>query len=525
MLNKWFKIVALLLFCAALHAVPAGALPRGAGGASGGSGDLPFTALTTKFISPSGNDANPGTSGSPWASPNHAMNCGDVIIAAAGTYSTEWATWGTVSNCPSTSGGIDGTGGVYTATVLCAGPDLTSCPHTGMRINASNWAVEGFKASKTTGDGFCFLADASATSSTRYGYIAFINDIATNCLTGFATADGGHPSGSPGNGIGEWAVMGSIAQNANQEGLCIGAIDDAGPANFDSFSGTVVYYSGNFAINNQAPSCTGLADVEGLFWDTFDAHGFTGKSVMENNISFNNGGIGFAVFMQATVSSTLSMTFNHNTSFHNLACLQAATAGAVFGDQNFNLTGGFPWTISVQNSLLQGDLSTVGCGSGGWIYGLQVGGTVGSTSFSSSGNLIRGITGACHLGPVCDAGNNERAGDGYALGSDSYGTASFTNTSDLLTNWIGAPNCTGKADVASCMGWNNGSQTATSLTPIADLVATAGAAAGKGYQPPGPCAANSLYPTWVKGIVYLQWNSGSSTITEKAGLVNKPCSM
>jgi hypothetical protein len=75
------------------------------------------------------------------------------------------------------------------------------------------------------------------------------------------------------------------------------------------------------------------------------------------------------------------------------------------------------------------------------------------------------------------------------------------------------------------MGWNNGSQTATNPSFIYDLTPTAGGTAGKGYQPPGACAADPDYPTWLKGVVYLQWNSGTGAITENAGLINKPCGL
>src|ERR1700746_1912547 len=62
---------------------------------------------TTYFLAPAsagGNDANSGTSaGSPWLSPNHSLNCGDVIIAAASnSYSASnfgFGEWGTVT-CP-----------------------------------------------------------------------------------------------------------------------------------------------------------------------------------------------------------------------------------------------------------------------------------------------------------------------------------------------------------------------------------------------------------------------------------------
>ena len=94
-------------------------------------GSVPFVALHTYYMSPTGSDSATGTSPSTaWASPNHALNCGDVIIMKAGTYSALPA-WGTVSNCPSRSGGIDGTGGIYFAVVLCAGPDLGSCAVSG----------------------------------------------------------------------------------------------------------------------------------------------------------------------------------------------------------------------------------------------------------------------------------------------------------------------------------------------------------------------------------------------------------
>src|ERR1700677_2317272 len=58
---------------------------------------------TSYFISPTGSDSNNGTStGTPWLTPNHAVNCGDTITAAAGTYANaNFITnqWGTVT-CP-----------------------------------------------------------------------------------------------------------------------------------------------------------------------------------------------------------------------------------------------------------------------------------------------------------------------------------------------------------------------------------------------------------------------------------------
>ena len=117
-------------------------------------------------MSPTGSDSNNGlTAATAWATPNHAVSCGDVIIAAAGSYPDLSSTLGTVSNCPSTSGGIDGTGGVYFATLLCGGSYVGACYITtkaattgntvGIQITQSNWAVEGWYVN-TSGHGRAF---------------------------------------------------------------------------------------------------------------------------------------------------------------------------------------------------------------------------------------------------------------------------------------------------------------------------------------------------------------------------------
>lgn len=100
--------------------------------AEGQSVAVPFTALSTYYISPTGNDQSAGTSPkTAWATPHHNVNCGDVILVEPGNYILgKYITafgannWGTVANCPSRSGGIDGTGGIHFAIVLCAGPRL-----------------------------------------------------------------------------------------------------------------------------------------------------------------------------------------------------------------------------------------------------------------------------------------------------------------------------------------------------------------------------------------------------------------
>src|SRR5713101_5055172 len=104
---------------------------------------------TTYFLAPAsagGNDSNSGLSASaPWLTPNHSVNCGDVIVAAASTaysYTSFGYNWGSVT-CPA---------GNNVAWLKCVTFD--ACKITvsaggdsnhGMSINNSYWGVQGWE--------------------------------------------------------------------------------------------------------------------------------------------------------------------------------------------------------------------------------------------------------------------------------------------------------------------------------------------------------------------------------------------
>jgi hypothetical protein len=471
-------------------------------------------------MAPNGSDEAAGTSvTTPWASPNHKVVCGDVIIAAPGTYGN-FSTWGPVSNCPSTSGGIDGTGGVYFATLLC-GDTMGSCTSSGMRVAANNIAVEGFQASAASS--FCYLADGTATNTTRYQFIAFINDIAANCDDGFTTGDGGKNHNVPGNGIDEFAVVGDIAYNANNDPICVAAIDDPGPSQMDTNAWTHVYFGGNFAINNHNKCGT---DGEAFMFDTFDAHGFAAQAVMENNIAYLSARYAINLYYQGLNTGNSTFIVRNNTLFANDSANEGqATSNIGCGDitvQSAKST--LPYPISIYNNIVQTNyVNQGGISTQCYIYAGLTGGVY-NTTWGGSGitNIMSGEA-APTCKAACDPGDDVIAYNGGSYGTNTYESPAFNNTSDLLTNRTGQPNCSGYTSTTACMGWNYSAQTATSDTPISDLTATATAASGKGYQPPGACAPNSLYPTWLKGIVYLQWDG--TNLWEYAGLVQKPCGL
>ncbi len=99
----------------------------------------------------------------------------------------------------------------------------------------------------------------------------------------------------------------------------------------------------------------------------------------------------------------------------------------------------------------------------------------------------------------------------FPFGTNTYSDPGFANPGGLPTT---APNCANYINTTDCM--NKRYNIAANLAP-------SGAAVGKGYRPPGPCAPDPYFPAWLKGVVYLHWNG--SSLTENGGLITMPCSM
>lgn len=491
-----------------------------------------FTALHTYFISPTGSGST-CSSASPCATPNaHASVCGDVWIARAGAYATSWSSGLSAqpTTCPSTSGGIDGTGGIYFATVVCETAfacNMASTVTTGgsmLQVTANNWSVQGFVFSATNKHGIRGPSPYScATSTTVIHHIAWINDISYQNDQSFGNNDCALNENVPGNGTDYWAVIGSIAEEGVADSICLGAIDAVGMANIDTNAGTHVMLAGNFSYQNQSTLCTN-SDKEGLMFDTLDSHGVVGTYVAQDNMIWTSAWAAIQIFQQSNNSSAPIVDILHNTTFANEQN-SIFTTGAT-GEINGATLGGFPWVVTIQNNISLANVATVGGGGGGPVFAYSTGGTLGSNNWTVGGtsgqtNIFKAVGSSCP--DTCNSGDDVRAGNGYSFGTNTYTNPLFNNTTDLLANWITPPNCSGKSDVAACMGWNYTGQTATANTPIYDLIPTAAAASGKGYRAPGACAADSNWPAWLKGVVYLVWNG--TGLTENAGLVQKPCNV
>lgn len=436
---------------------------------------------TSYFISPTGSDSNNGLSaGSPWLTPNHAVNCGDTINAAAGTYNQAnfiFGNWGAVANCPAPNG-------LYFAQLKCAGPSVTSCiindtASNAMVVDKSNWAVVGWTASSTKGA--CFAASPGTVAATIH-HIAFVNVIANGCL------DNGVSSftnfgGSPQFGVDYFAIVGAVAYNAAQTtAVCASGVSVYEPANFDTLPGTHIFLGGIFSFENLDPvSCASNQnlDGEGIIFDDWShsqqtGSAYTGQGVIEQSMLLYNGSSGVLIF-----NNTAGQVFvNSTTSFGSYTNNPTANRFYV-GELLFN---GSTSTTQATGNLLQATIASV---TGGNVYGCFVG--LGGVNDVVNGNYCFGVGGS---------NTHSDSSPGFSFGSNTAATPNFVNPTVPS-----APNCAGLATTTACMA-----------TTIANFTAQAVGAAGLGYQPPGSCTPDPLYPVWLKGIV-------------PNGIITKPCGM
>src|SRR5579862_9774073 len=148
----------------------------------------------TYYLAPSANCGSDGRSvlspQSPWLSPHHQLNCGDVIVAKAGLYSNAnfyTGRWGKV-NCPS---------GDNVAWLMCETFDacrINATANQGMWVDQSYWGVQGWEITTSASNlyGTCFIARPNWVAPAEIHHIIFANDVANGCSqSGFAVVNHG----------------------------------------------------------------------------------------------------------------------------------------------------------------------------------------------------------------------------------------------------------------------------------------------------------------------------------------------
>ena len=463
--------IIVALFCLAL------------GGWTHGVGYIP----QTYYLSPSGSDSNNGTSsGTPWLTPAHNINCGDTIIEAAGSYNAnnfQRGAWGVIKNCPSTAG-------VYFASLKC--PSLTACiwsissggVNLDMVLDQSNWAIIGgeFSTTGTSGTSDCIAVTPSTTANIHH--IALINLFFNGC-NGY----GIHMVSFYANAaysVDYLAVVGAVVYAA--QGQCPEAVEFWQPSNYDTLPGTHWYLAGVFAWDTIGGIDGGTCpyDGNGVNFDTWGTNNYTGQTVAEQSLLIGNYGPGLALNGVGTAVVAPWVVRNVTTYGNNLNPASASAEGEI--GSNYNTQGAA--VASLENNIA---VATAASENSYLLYGMQfLNFPVASVV---SGNYVFN---SAVSSSSCGTGQNFniQGSAGFTLGSNTCASPNFVNP--VIP---GAPSCNAYSTTTACM---------SGLGIIANFVAQAGGAAGLGYQPPGNCTADAYFPTWLNGIIPI-------------GLITQPC--
>lgn len=422
-----------------------------------------------------GSDANNGTtSGTPWLSPNHSVNCGDTITAAASAsyLPANFAAtkWGTVT-C---------TAGNNVAWLTCATFDackITAGSSNGMLVSANYWGVQGWEVDGTASSGICF--DSFPNTTANIHHIIFANDIANGCgRSGFQSAI--FTSGSK-YGVDYIAIVGVIAYNAAQGSAdCNSGVSVYEPRATDSLPGTHIYVSGVFAWGNvDGNPCAGgtPSDGEGILIDTPDGaqdslSPYSQQIVVDNSILVANGGRGFEVYRNSNGSAPFAhIYFRHLTAWgddtdasQNLAFCSEGLINAAVNVESF--------------ANLVVTAGATGCDSDALYAYYIANGNASDHVYQNSGYSA--------------AGNN--TGTSTSSGF-SYGPANTFGANPGFANATapGAPSCGSFASVPACMA-----------TVIANFTPTTAAAKAYGYQAPiSTSVYDPLFPQWLCNVTNL----------------------
>jgi len=437
----------------------------------------PIGGATTYYLATAaggGNDSNNGTSAStPWLTPNHPVNCGDVILAAASaSYSYANFTvgnWGTVI-C---------TGAPNVAWLKCI--DFDACEITasggnpGIYVDSSYWGVQGWEVSMTASSfAGCFYAVPSYKTHVPVHHIVFANNVANGCYAG------GLGTGISSTASADYvAIVGNIAYNAAAGTHCYSNINVYEPINYDTLPGTHIYVAGNFSFGAlNTPNCNGgypATDGEGINIDTLDGSQssvgpYTQQVVVDNNLVVDNGGRGIEVENNAACTTCAHVYIRHNT---------------MWGDSEDDTQTGNPCAelqighsannVDVYDNISVSNVAT-SC-NGQTVYAYQV-----SLSPTTTDQIYNDWG-------YSSFGNNSNASGstGFSFGpNNTFGTnPQFANPGNPS-----APSCGSYASVPACMA-----------TLIANFTPTNAAARGYGYQIPSSTPVyDPLFPQWLCGV-------------------------
>ena len=441
----------------------------------------------TYFINTAANGASDGNDGltktpsgghGPWLTPNHNVRCGDKVKAEPASYTTangqdfSVGAWGTVFSCPTS-------GGLYVAQLICDGSFLEDCTistaGSGISVGSpdqSNWQVLGFHFQNANSFGTCGSANPNA--ATVPNHLLFVGNYYDGC-----------DAGAGGNDYTAWIgnlFYGNATSTGVSGGNCFSAISIFQPTNTNpSDTGTHNIIAGNFFINNGAhPGCL---DGEAVILDSWLANNYSAQFDFEQNLCIGNFSMCIEPFNMPTHSFQY-VFINGNTGWGDGVAVGTGGQFEVqWGDTQ-------SCCVSLTNDIFVATAAAVCKNSGGCppnattpIYAIGSFGGTGHTTITTT--YFYNTAAAQYL---------QTSGTAPTQSGNTNADPGFANPQPVASR----PDCSASATPIAC------------VAAIRANFVPSGGAAALGYQPPGACNTNALYPTWIYGAV-------------PSGLLTKPC--
>jgi hypothetical protein len=433
------------------------------------------------YIAPNGDDKKDGTTpATAWYTLNHPIARGNIVMMQPGLYagdhfqSTKWAT-------PSGSNGY--------AVLMCNSTALncfvdgaqgSGSERSAIHVGAPYWAVIGVTATASCGQncvGYCF--------STNSHHVLFINVYAHDCIWSGASTTGDYVA-YIGTGLYHNAF-----QNWAGDGGCPSNDSDITPTAFDTAAGPHKFYAAYFSM--KSGSYDTCVDGHGLIFDSLDQNNYHSQVVIEQCMMLGNAIHGLHLFKSRPWTGP-SQVFN--CTFYGNHALQRGGAGG--GEVNLQESNG----ITFNKNIMQATAATQSGWNGttttsGKVYALASTYSWPNTIFTN--NDYFGVNGQ-HYCDYSDAGGGCNRNSQYR---PTFGAGNVNVDPRFVNPAIpaSAPDCSQSATVTACFA-----------PIIAGFKARNPAVAGMGYRPPGACAPDPFWPTWVP----------VSLIPD--GIVTKPCS-
>jgi hypothetical protein len=420
-----------------------------------------------------------GDSAHPWLTPNHPLNCGDVILAQPGAY--------TSSNFNGNFGPVSCPNANDVAWLKCE--NFLTCTidaggSNGMALTTPYWGIQGWQVNNASS---CFVISPDFGASQPTHHVILANNVASHC-----SGNGLSINSGVGFGVDYFAIVGNWVYNsATTTSDCYAAISIYEAVNYDSAPGTHIYIAGNLVNDTLNSLCNNghTYGGDGIVFDTFDGfgnaavmqpHPYTGQSLVDNNILLFNGGSGWDQYDNSAHPPNGVQIVRHNTAYGNMfdpnaydlgSCAQLRMRKDAEGSSN----------TTIEYNIADSTQAT-GC-SGNTLYDIFAADTLGAPGSTVVTNNW-GYT-ASHQYFTQSLADTNNASGVVVVSNELTGVSpGFANPVDP-----GQPSCSGHASVPDCM-----SSVAANFKP-------SGNAVSYGYQAPSSTPVHDdLFPQWMCSV-------------------------